>query len=97
MNKEKEMNGPSRWTALKQFFYGLTGYQFVRHALEMRHEAETLFMVVTMGDLLGVPVLPPVYSLRLVPYVVPEISAWKRRLAVRKEFWEKDEYDLHGV
>jgi len=86
-----------RWAALKDFFYGLTGYEFVRHALEMRREAESIFMIVTMGDLLGVPVLPPVYSLRLVPYVVPDIVAWKRRMAIRREFWEKDEYDLHGI
>ena len=96
--KEKKKSHPSPgWAAFKQFVYGLTGYEFVRHALAMRREAESIFMIVTMGDLLGVPVLPPVYSLRLVPYVVPEIAAWKRRMAIRREFWEKDEYDLHGI
>ena len=83
--------------AVRQFMYGMTGHEFARHAVLMRHEAEALFMVVTMGDLIGLPVLPPVYSLRLLPYVVPEISTWKRQMAVRKEFWEKEEYDLHGV
>jgi hypothetical protein len=85
------------WEAVKQFMYGATGYEFARHAVEMRHEMETVFMVVTMGDLIGVPVLPPLYSLRLLPYVVPEIATWKRHLARRKEFWEKPDYDLHGV
>ena len=83
--------------AISKFLYGMTGYEFARHALEMRHEMETLFMVVTMGDLIGVPVLPPVYSLRLLPYVVPEIATWKRNMARRKDFWEKEEYDLHAV
>ena len=83
--------------AVSRFLYGLTGYEFARHAVEMRHEMETVFMVVTMGDLIGVPVLPPVYSLRLLPYVVPESSTWKRNMARRKEFWEKEEYDLHAV
>jgi len=63
----------------------------------MRHEMEAIFMVVTVGDLIGIPVLPPVYSLRLLPYLVPEISAWKRDMARLKEFWEKEEYDLHGT
>jgi hypothetical protein len=85
------------WEAAKQFVYGLTGHEFARHALEMRHEMEAVFMVVTMGDLLGVPILPPIYALRLLPYVVPEIATWKRKMARRKEFWEKEEYDLHGV
>lgn len=83
--------------AVGKFAYGLTGYEFVRHAVEMRHQMETVFMVVTLGDLVGVPVLPPVYSLRLLPHVVPEIATWKRTLARRKEFWEKEEYDLHGL
>ncbi len=83
--------------AVSKFLYGLTGYEFARHAIEMRHEMEAVFMVVTMGDLIGVPVLPPIYSLRLLPYVVPEIVTWKRNMARRKEFWEKEEYDLHAV
>ncbi|MBI2014344.1 MAG: hypothetical protein HYV94_14325 [Candidatus Rokubacteria bacterium] len=83
--------------AAAKFLYGMTGYEFARHAVEMRHELEAVFMVVTFGDLIGVPVLPPVYSLRLLPYVVPEIATWKRHMARRKEFWEKEEYDLHGV
>ena len=77
--------------------YGMTGHEFARHAVLMRHEAESLFMVVTMGDLIGLPVLPPIYSLRLLPYVVPELSTWKRQMTARKEFWEKEEYDMHGV
>ena len=80
-----------------QFLYGMMGYEFARHAVEMRHEMEAVFIVVTLGDLIGVPVLPPVYSLRLLPYVAPEIARWKRHLATRKEFWEKEEYDLHAV
>ncbi len=83
--------------AVGKFVYGLTGYEFARHAMEMRHEMEAVFMVVTLGDLIGVPVLPPVYSLRLLPYVVPEIATWKRDMARHREFWEKEEYDLHAV
>jgi hypothetical protein len=50
-----------------------------------------------MGDSVGIPIMPPVYSLKLLPYVIPEIVDWKQQLARRKEFWEKDEYDLRGV
>ena len=87
----------SGWMAVRQFMYGLTGHEFARHAVEMRHELEAVFIVVTLGDLIGVPILPPVYSLRLLPYVVPEVATWKRKMVRRKEFWEKEEYDLHGV
>jgi hypothetical protein len=83
--------------ALKDFIYGITGYEFARQALETRRELESIFMVVTLGDLVGLPVMPPVYSLRLLPYVAPEIEKWKRQMARRKAFWEREEFDLHGV
>ena len=87
-----------RWRQIaRQFVYGLTGHEFARHALEMRHQLESIFMVVTVGHLIGVPVLPPVYSLRLLPHLASEIAAWKRHMARRKEFWEREECDLHGV
>ncbi len=86
-----------RWRAVKDFMYGLTGRQFVHHALEMKQEAETLFLLATMGDLAGVPIMPPIYSLRFLPYLVPEIAAWQRQVARPKEFWEKEDFDLHGV
>ncbi|MBI2986245.1 MAG: hypothetical protein HYY45_05700 [Deltaproteobacteria bacterium] len=82
---------------IQQFWYGLTGYEFTRHALDMRRELEGIFMVLTVGDMVGVPVLPPVYALRLLPYLVLEVAQWKREMARRKEFWEKKEYDFQGV
>ena len=83
--------------ALKNFIYGMTGYEFARRALETRRELEAIFMILALGDLIGVPVMPPVYSMRLLPHVAPEIEKWKRQMARRKEFWEREEFDLHGV
>ncbi len=77
--------------------YGMTGYEFVRHAVEMRASMETLFMLTTMGDLIGVPVLPPYYSLRLLPFVVPNVATWKRRVLRQRDFTEDHDYDLHGL
>jgi hypothetical protein len=85
------------WNAVSDFFYGLTGYAFVHHARAMKQDAEALFLVVTMGGVVGLPVMPPAYALRLLPYAVPRIASWKRRLARPNEFWEKEELDLHGI
>jgi hypothetical protein len=38
-----------------------------------------------MGDMIGIHIQPPYYSLRLLPYVVPQISTWKRRLLREKD------------
>lgn len=83
--------------AVREFAYGLTGYEFAQHALETRAAMETLFLTVVVGDMVGVPVLPPYYSLRLLPYVVPSVSGWKRRVLREREFTEGHDYDLHGV
>jgi hypothetical protein len=54
-------------------------------------------MLLTMGDMLGVPVMPPVYALRILPYAVPMISTWKRRVARERDLSDKEEFHLHGV
>ncbi len=86
-----------RLQALRDFFYGLTGLEFERHAVEMRSSLETIFMTITVGDIIGLPFIPPYYSLRLLPYVVPNVETWKRRVLREREFSESHEYDLHGL
>lgn len=83
--------------ALRELVYGMTGYEFDRHALQMRAALENVFMSVTVGDMIGLPIIPPYYSLRLLPYVVPHVSTWKRRVLRERELTEEHEYDLHGV
>ena len=73
------------------------GMEFAQHALEMRSSLESLFMLGIVGDMIGVPILPPYYSLRILPYVVPEISVWKRRVLREKEFTDEHDYHLHGL
>ena len=81
MSEEQEMSGLQRFAlGARDFLYGMAGHDMTRFALKTRGSMEHLFILITMGDLLGVPILPPYYSLRLLPYVVPQISTWKRRM-----------------
>ncbi len=66
--------------AFKSILYGMAGHDMARYALKTRGSMEHLFILITMGDLLGIPILPPYYSLRILPYVVPQIATWKRRM-----------------
>lgn len=84
-------------TKLKEFLYGLIGYEFEMHAVEIRSSMESLFMGITFGDLVGVPIIPPYYGLRLLPYVVPNIATWKRRVLRERELTENADFDLHGL
>jgi hypothetical protein len=84
-------------SALREFLYGMTGHEFARHALETRSSLETVFMVSLVGDMVGLPIMPPYYSLRLLPFVVPSVVTWKRRVLREHDFSTGPEYDLHGV
>jgi hypothetical protein len=87
----------TRRRALREFFYGLAGYEIAQQALEMRAAVERLFMLGLFGDMLGVPILPPYYALRLLPFVAPQIETWKRSVLREREFGDDHEHHLHGV
>ncbi len=87
----------SRWQAVRDFLYGMMGMEIANHALELRASLESLFMLGTVGDMLGIPILPPYYSLRLLPYVLPQIETWKRRVLREREFSDEHEYHLDGL
>lgn len=70
---------------IKEVMYGMAAHDMSRAALRTRASMEHLFILITMGDLIGVPILPPYYSLRLLPYVVPNIATWKRRMLREKD------------
>ncbi len=93
----QETSKANRWQAVREFFYGMFGMEIAEHALEMRASLESLFMLGTVGDMIGVPVLPPYYSLRLLPYVIPQIVTWKRRVLREKEFSDEHDYHLEGL
>jgi hypothetical protein len=60
--------------------YGIAVHDQVRALQRTRGTLEHLFVLISFGDLLGVPILPPYYGLRLLPFVVPLINNWKRRM-----------------
>jgi hypothetical protein len=60
--------------------YGMALHDMVRSNLRQRASLEHLFILITFGDLVGVPILPPYYCMRLLPFIVPEIHGWRRRL-----------------
>jgi hypothetical protein len=97
MNVSSQPEKKSFGRAVREFLYGLFGMEFAEHALEMRASLESIFMLGTVGDMIGVPVLPPYYSLRLLPYLVPQISTWKRRVLREREFSDEHDYHLEGL
>ena len=83
---EPEPKGFKRFMGkFREVTYGMAAHDMTRYALRTRASMEHLFILVTMGDMLGVPILPPYYSMRLLPYVVPQVATWKRRMLREKD------------
>lgn len=79
------------WEWIRGFFYGMFLYDAEKVFRKERADLEHLFVLISFGDLLGVPILPPYYSLRLLPYIVPLLNRWRFRM-----LREKDLTDLVG-
>jgi len=63
-----------------EILYGMTIFDWVRGLRQQRAEIERLFVLITFGDIVGLPILPPYYTLRLLPYVIPSLTRWTRGL-----------------
>lgn len=84
-------------TALKtlgEMIYGATIYEMVRSLKKERSHIEHLFILVVFGDFLGLPILPPYYTLRLLPYVVPDITGWKRTMLRERDLTDLADQEI---
>ena len=57
--------------------YGMTGYEFEQHALDLRAALETVFMTITFGDMLGLPVIPPSILNTSFPLTAPALRRYQ--------------------
>ncbi len=79
-----------------EFMFGAAmSWVIVPHMLERRRELERIFMLMTLGELTGVSISPPSGSLRLLPFLVPQILYWRRRLALWDD--ELEEVNLRHI
>lgn len=80
--------------ALREFLYGMTVHDLAVETRHARGELDRLFMLVVFGDLIGLPILPPYYSMRLLPYVVPSLQRWKRSALRERDITDLARADL---
>ena len=80
--------------AIREILYGLMFHEMVLEMKKERGHLDNLFMLVVFGDLIGLPLLPPYYSLRLLPHIVPSIWKWKRRVLREKDLTDFVAHDL---
>jgi hypothetical protein len=79
---------------VKEIMYGLMLHEMDLEMKKERGHLDNLFMLVIFGDLIGMPLLPPYYSLRLLPHIIPSLETWKRRVLREKDLTDFVAQDL---
>jgi hypothetical protein len=79
---------------LREIMYGFTIHELDMEVRKERGHIDDLFMLVVFGDLIGLPLLPPYYSVRLLPYIIPTFNNWKRRMLRERDLTEQMAADL---
>lgn len=79
---------------LREFLYGLTVHELDIETKRARAELEQLFMLIVFGDLIGLPILPPYYSMRLLPHILPIVQRWKRTVLRERDITDLARVDI---
>jgi hypothetical protein len=79
---------------LREIMYGFTIHELDLEIRKERGHIDDLFMLVVFGDLVGLPLLPPYYSVRLLPYIIPTFNNWKRRILRERDLTDQMAADL---
>ena len=80
--------------ALREILYGFTLHEMDLETKKMRGHLDQLFMLIVFGDLVGLPLLPPYYAMRLLPYILPTVETWKRSLLRERDLTDFVSTDL---
>jgi hypothetical protein len=79
---------------VREVLYGLLLHEMDLEMKKERGHLENLFMIVVFGDLIGLPLLPPYYSMRLLPHIFPFVETWKRRVLRERDLTDFVAHDL---
>ena len=79
---------------LREIMYGMTVHEMDLELRRERGSLDHLFMLIVFGDLVGLPLLPPYYSMRLLPFIIPSIERWKRSLLREKDLTDFASMDI---
>jgi hypothetical protein len=72
----------------KDFFVGIAYFEIEQTVRQEKGSRQNLFLLLTFGDLLGVPVFSPYYSLRMLPHIYPALDSWKKGMLRERDLTE---------
>lgn len=79
---------------LKEVLYGMTIHEIDVELKKDRASLNNLFMLIVFGDIIGLPVLPPYYALRVLPHIIPSYMTWRRNILREKDLTDNVSLDI---
>ncbi len=64
---------------VREALWGMFFYEFWHELREQRRKYEDALNVLMMGELLGIPLMNSTITLKLLPYLLPDLRQWKER------------------
>jgi len=81
-------------TPSKDTISGMTGDQRKLSSVQELGAKLKAFSKTLREVMYGLPLLPPYYSIRLLPYIIPTFNMWKRRILRERDLTEQMAADL---
>ena len=69
----------------REFLWGLFLFESWKELGAERRRYEDALNVLIFGELLGLPLMNSTLTLRLLPFVVPDLKAWRERQLAERE------------
>ncbi|MFJ6112558.1 cory-CC-star protein [Agrococcus sediminis] len=79
---QRREHRPRRWAALRDGLHEFYVGPYRRTFLREQRDEDDLFMIVVLGEALGVPDPAAYYSAELLPAVWDDFHAWHRRVGI---------------
>ena len=67
------------WGKIKQFLWGFLFFEWYHELQHERAKYNDVMNLILFGEMLGIPLMNSSIGLRLLPYALPDLPAWKHR------------------
>ncbi len=91
---EGERKPLTRWEKAKEVLWGLFLFDYWKTIVGVQKKYEDAINLILLGEILGLPFMQSVFTLRLLPYLYGQIQPWKFRTLREIDLFEAAP-DLH--
>jgi len=82
--------------AISDFIFGMSTYDIYRETLHIARSYKDSVYLLLLGEFLGIPFISNYYALRLLPYLIGDLEAFKKRSLRDRDILEViSEHDVH--